>query len=87
LITTNTNQRKELAQVACPQISAWCGTVVAFNMATANSITAAPAQIEVLTTGSAFNAKSKCTWLAYSVMYAPTFTISKGTNGSLGLAT
>jgi len=30
----------------------------------------------------------KCTWVAYSVAYAPTFTISKGaTGGSMGLVT
>jgi len=86
MINTSTNQRKELAQVACPQISAWCGTNVVFGMTTANSISATPAQIEIIT-GTALTTSSKCTWLAHAVMYAPTFTISKGAAAGPGLAT
>jgi len=85
MIATSTNQRLELAQVACPQIADWCGTVVVVPITTTTAIT--PIEVTAVKT---LVAGSKCTWLAYSVKYAPTFTISKGAAGTAtigGLAT
>jgi len=67
-ISSGTNQRRELAQVACPQRESQCGATLAAEA------TGTP-RVETVTT---LPAGAKCTWVAWAYALAPTFRVSAG---------
>jgi hypothetical protein len=67
----NDNQRKDLALVGCPNITARCGMDTTTRGVYALTTTTATT-VNVLT-ASGLLITDKCTWVATSYLYAPTF--------------
>jgi hypothetical protein len=67
----NDNQRKDLALVGCPNITTRCGMDTTTRGVYALTTTAATT-VNVLT-ASGLLITDKCTWVATSYLYAPTF--------------
>ena len=80
----NDNQRKELALVGCPNITAYCGmdtsTKGVYTLASTSATT-----VNILT-ASGLTVEDKCTWVATSYLYAPTFKMNNAA-ATKGLAT
>jgi len=92
-ITTNsvaTNARQEIATVGCPQRSKACGTNTLVDLDAVSptlDITMASTlkNDNTAADGVFMSPNDKCTWVAKSVKYAPSFTIAK--NSAFGLVT
>jgi len=81
-ITSGQNKRQELAQVGCPNAKLACntGTTVAVGLTNA-SVNAAKRDIVMpLTTSNGMTTGMKCTWVTWSVVAAPSWTLKESTN-------
>jgi len=67
--------------VGCPQKSLWCGTVTAAKIIT--TLTDSTTNPVTLTVTSALTTADKCTWVASSMLAAPTFKFGKGAGSGI----
>jgi len=87
ILPASANQRLELAQVACPQIASFCGqTSSAAITSILTPLTATGSVVIDVATTSLLTTNDKCTWVAWSYVAAPTFTLADGA-AAKGIAT